>query len=235
MPTVSARALAALPAVLVGVVVLLVLVFVQPLVAVVAALVVGVVVFVLVERSATSRALAALDVAPLEEGVQPRLESLVESVCASHGINEPEVYVAPTTAIDAAVVGRSDDTRLVVTQGLLDSLDRLELEAVIARELSMFGSGVHASTVLASVGGLLGPLGARLRERLLDDRRYVAADFDAVGVTRYPPALAAAFEKASASARVRHHQAADHLWMIGSGANPTQPDLGERVDALLEL
>ena len=52
-------------------------------------------------------------------------------------------------------------------------IDRLELEAVIARELSMFGSGVFAGTVLASLGGLLGPAGGLLRARLLDDRARV--------------------------------------------------------------
>ena len=235
MPTVSARALAAIPAAIVGVVVLLVLVFVDPIIAIVAGLVAGVAVFFAVQATATNRALSALGATPIEEGAEPRLESLVESVCASHGINEPGLYLAATSAVDAAVVGRSDDTRLVVTRGLLDDLDRLELEAVVARELSMFGTGVQASTVLASIGGLLGPIGGRLRERLLDDRRFVSADFDAVSVTRYPPALAGAFEKAAASARVTHHAAADHLWMIGSGTDAAQPDLSERVDGLLEL
>ena len=235
MPTVSARALAALPAAVVGLIVLIVLVFVDPIIAVVAALVVGVAVFFAVEATATGRALAALGGGPIEECSEPRLESLVESVCASHGINESDLYLTETSAVDAAVVGRSDDTRLVVTRGLLDKLDRLELEAVVARELSMFGTGVHASTVLASIGGVLGPIGGALRERLLDDRRFVAADFDAVGVTRYPPALAGAFEKAAAAARVTHHAAADHLWMVGSGTDSVQPELRERVDALLEL
>ena len=235
MPTVSARAIAAIPAIVVGLVVLIALVFVDPIVAVVVALILGGLTLVLVQRTATGRVLTALSAEPLEEGVEPRLESLVESICASHGINEPGLYVAKTTAMDAAVVGRSDDTRLVVTRGLLDQLDRLELEAVIARELSMFGSGVFAGTVLASVGGLVGPLGGQLRARLLDDRRFVTADFDAVGVTRYPPALAAAFAKAVESARVTHRPASDHLWMIGSGTDPVQPGLGERVDALLEL
>lgn len=235
MPTMSASAIAAIPALLVGLVVLIALVFVDLIIAVVAAIVLGGLIFVLVQRTATSRVLYALSAEPLDDGVEPRLESLVESICASHGINEPGLYVAKTTAMDAAVVGRSNDTRLVVTQGLLDRLDRLELEAVIARELSMFGSGVFAGTVLASLGGLLGPAGGLLRAQLLDDRRFVTADFDAVGVTRYPPALAAAFAKAVESARVTHRPASDHLWMIGSGTDPVQPGLGERVDALLEL
>lgn len=233
MPTVSARALAALPSVVVALLVLVVLVLVQPIVALVVALVVGAALFLFVLRGATGRALRALAAEPLAEGAEPRLESLVESICASHGISEPDLYIVSSDALDAAVVGRSDDTRLVVTSGLLRGLDRLELEAVVARELSMFGSGVHAATMLASVGGLLGPLGARLRERALDDRRFVSADFDAVAVTRYPPALAAAFAKAADGPRVTPVAASDHLWMIGSGA--AQPDLRERVDGLLEL
>lgn len=235
MPTVSARALALIPAVVVAAVLLVVLVFVQPVVAVVAAVVAGAGVYLLVVRGATSRALGALQAEPLADGAEPRLESLVESVCARHGISEPALYVVDTSAIDAAVVGRSDATHLVVTRGSLTELDRLELEAVVARELSMFGTGVQASTTLASLGGLLGPVASRLRAELLDDRRFVAADFDAVGVTRYPPALAAVFSKAAAGPRVAHHAPTDHLWMVGSGTDPVQPALDERVDALSEL
>jgi Zn-dependent protease with chaperone function len=156
-------------------------------------------------------------------------------VCASHGIAEPSLYLVESPAVDAAVVGKSDDTHLVVTRGLLRELDRLELEAVIARELSMFGSGIEAATMLASLASWVGPLAEPLRERLLDDRRLVRADFDAVAVTRYPPALAAAFEKAAAAPRVDHVARADHLWMVGSGATTVQPDVSERVDALREL
>jgi len=235
MPTVSPRVIAALPAGAIALIVFAVLVLVQPLVALVAALVAGAAVLWLLLRSATSRALRSLAAEPLVEGAEPRLESLVESICASHGISEPGLYVASSDALDAAVVGRSDDTRLVVTTGLLRGLDRLELEAVVARELSMFGSGVHAATMLAGVGSMFGPLGARLRERTLDDRRFVLADFEAVAVTRYPPGLAAAFEKAATGPRVSYAAASDHLWMIGSGRGASQPDLRERVDGLLEL
>ena len=58
---------------------------------------------------------------------------------------------------------------------------------------------------------------------------------DAVGVTRYPPALASAFEKAIESARISHNARTDHLWMIGSGIDSVQPEMRERVDALREL
>lgn len=236
MPTVSPRALAAIPAAPLGLIVAIVLaIVVHPVVGLLLGLAVGVGVYLMVLNGATAAALKALGAAPIVEGAEPRLESLVESICASHGIAEPVLYVVESSAIDAAVVGKPDDTRLVVTRGVLTKLDRLEIEAVVARELSMFGNGIQAATTLTSVAGWIGPFGANLRDRLLDDRRLVRADFDAVGVTRYPPALAGAFEKAADAARITHNPKADHLWMVGSGTDPVQPDVHERVDALREL
>ncbi len=182
---------------------------------------------------AVGAALRALGAFPLDEGSEPRLESLVESICASHGIAEPILYVVESSAIDAAVVGKPDDTHLIVTRGVLTKLERLEIEAVIARQMTLFGNGVSAATTLTSPA--LGPVAAGLRKRLLNDRRLVRADFDAVGVTRYPPALASAFEKAIESARISHNARTDHLWMIGSGIDSVQPEMRERVDALREL
>ena len=66
-------------------------------------------------------ALRALGAFPLDEGSEPRLESLVESICASHGIAEPILYVVESSAIDAAVVGKPDDTHLIVTAVCLRS------------------------------------------------------------------------------------------------------------------
>ena len=119
MPSVSAPAIASIPAFLVGIVVLLVLVSVDLIVALAAAVGLAALTLALVQRTATNRVLSSLAAEQLDDGVAPRLESLVESICASHGINEPSLYLAKTSAVDAAVVGRSDDTRLVVTQGLL--------------------------------------------------------------------------------------------------------------------
>ena len=224
MPTVSSCALAAIPAVPLGLFVAIVLaVVVHPVAGFVFGVVVGAALFFWVLNGAGGPALRALGAFPLDEGSEPRLESLVESICASHGIAEPILYVVESSAIDAAVVGKPDDT----------PLERLESDAVIARQMTLFGNGVSAATTLTSPA--LGPLAAGLRKRLLNDRRLVRADFDAVGVTRYPPALASAFEKVIESARISHNARTDHLWMIGSGIDSVQPEMRERVDALREL
>ena len=192
---------------------------------------------VYLDRSAPEAALRSLGASPLPEGSEPRLESLVESVCASHGISEPKLYVVESRAPDAAVAGNAGDTRLVVTTGALRQLDRLELEAVVARQLVQFGSGIHAATVLAAVAPLYGPFAERVRGSVLDDRRLARVDIDGVQLTRYPPALAAVSEKAAASDGVPDRPASRHLWLVGpngvSGA--VQPALGERIDTLREL
>lgn len=200
-------------------------------------LVVALVVTVVLERRAPDAALRSLGAKPLEPGTEPRLESLVESVCASHGISEPKLYLVESRAPDAAVAGKSDDTRLVVTTGALRQLDRLELEAVVARELVQFGRGIHAATVLTAVSPLYGPLAPSIRARVLSDRRLARIDIDGVQLTRYPPALASAFEKAAISDGVPDRPASRHLWLVGPQgvSDAVQPLLSERIDTLREL
>ena len=184
--------------------------------------------------AATLRALGAEEVAP---GEQPRLESLVSSLCASHGTAEPRLYVVDSQAPDSAVVGRASQTHLVFTTGALQKLDRLQLEVVVARQLAQFRSGVHAATNLASVGPLLGPLADLVRRLQLDSRRLALTDVQGVLMTRYPPALVDAFEQAAEGGGVSCTRANRHLWMIGplDGEPGVQPRLQDRIDALREL
>ncbi|MEZ5166654.1 MAG: hypothetical protein R2695_09200 [Acidimicrobiales bacterium] len=242
MPIVAPRLLLIVPAAIAFVAMALVVALVVSgpvgwLLGLLVGLAAGWVVMLVLERRAPGAALRALGAQPLAAGAEPRFESLVESICASNGISEPALYVVESRAPDAAVAGNANDTRLVITTGALRQLDRLELEAVVARELVQFGSGIHSATILAAMGPFLGPFGEKLRTRLLDDRRLARTDIDGVRLTRYPPALQAAFEKAATGGGVPDHPASRHLWLIGpmgvDGA--VQPALGERIDTLREL
>ncbi|MEQ8839645.1 MAG: hypothetical protein RIB98_01580 [Acidimicrobiales bacterium] len=242
MPTITARLLLVAPAVVAFLFTTLIVGIVAPgslawIIALVIGLAAAFVVMLVLERRAPDAALRSLGAVPIPAGSEPRLESLVESVCASHGISEPRLYLVESFAPDAAVAGNAADTRLVITTGALRQLDRLELEAVVARELVQFGSGIHAATVLAAVAPLYGPFAARVRDRVLDDRRLARVDIDGVQLTRYPPALAAVFEKAAASDGVPDRPASRHLWLVGPRgvADAVQPALGERIDTLREL
>lgn len=242
MPTVAPRLLLLAPALVAFLLVTLLVGVLAPapmpvLIDLVLGLVAAAAVMFLLECRAPEAALKSLGAIPLEPGAEPRLESLVESICASHGISEPLLYIVESRSPDAAVAGNASDTRLVITTGALRQLDRLELEAVVARELVQFGTGIHAATVLASVARFYGPFANRLRDYALDDRRLARVDIDGVQLTRYPPALASAFEKAAAASGVPDRPDSRHLWLVGPQgiAGAVQPALNERIDTLREL
>lgn len=68
---------------------------------------------------------------------QPRLHNIVEGLAIAAGIPKPRVYVVPEQAPNAFATGRNPEhSSIAVTQGLLDMMDRVELEGVIAHELS---------------------------------------------------------------------------------------------------
>ena len=202
-----------------------------------AGLLCALIVLLALDRLSPRIVLRAIGATPLEPSEAPRLANLVMSLCASHGITEPALHVLNSEALDAAVVGRPNDTHLVVTSGALGHLDRVELEAVVARELAQLGEGFHAATNLAAVSVLLGPLAAKVRLRQLDPRGLALLDLQGVQMTRYPPALASALEKAAARHPVAVTPATEHLWMVGNtdSTRTAQVTIGDRVDVLREL
>jgi heat shock protein HtpX len=76
----------------------------------------------------------AREVTPQEE---PRLHNIVEGLAIAAGIPKPRVYVVEDPAPNAFATGRDPaHSSIAVTRGLLDKMNRVELEGVIAHELS---------------------------------------------------------------------------------------------------
>ena len=70
-------------------------------------------------------------------GEEPQLRNIVETLSIGLGITPPRIYLIDDTAPNAFATGRDPKhASIVVTRGLLDKLDRTELEGVIAHELS---------------------------------------------------------------------------------------------------
>ena len=66
-----------------------------------------------------------------------RLHNLVEGLCIAAGLPKPGVYVIDDPAPNALATGRSPrHAAVAVTTGLLDRMSRIELEGVLAHELS---------------------------------------------------------------------------------------------------
>ncbi len=187
-------------------------------------------------------ALAHLGAVPIDPRDEPRLANVVEGLCATFGHTEPKLHVVASDSANAAIVGHSaSDAHLVVTRGLLTALDRLELEAVVARLLSQLRRGVDASATLVSLAMIAAPFGLRDRvlEWALDRRSVLAVDLDAVRMTRYPPALASAYEKAADIRPIESTPVADHLWLLGTTSGRPRgvvhPPISDRIDILREL
>ncbi len=66
-----------------------------------------------------------------------QLNVSLESLCIAAGLPQPKLYVMDTPALNAFATGRNPNHAVVcVTTGLLDKLDKYEMEGVLAHELS---------------------------------------------------------------------------------------------------
>src|SRR5438477_6782126 len=94
----------------------------------------------------------AKEVTPQEE---PRLHNVVEGLCLAAGIPKPRVYVVPERAPNAFATGRDPDhSHVAVTRGLLDMMNRVELEGVVAHELSHIRDrDILVGTIVATLVG----------------------------------------------------------------------------------
>ncbi len=82
-------------------------------------------------------ALAVSRARPADPGEYQRLHNLVEGLCIAGGLPKPGVYVVDDPAPNAFATGRNPNhAAIAVTTGLLDQMNRVELEGVVAHELS---------------------------------------------------------------------------------------------------
>jgi len=85
------------------------------------------------------------------------LYRLVENLCITAGLPLPKIYIIDDTAPNAFATGRDPEHAVVaVTKGLLQKLERSELEGVIAHELSHIGNrDILISTVVTVLVGMI--------------------------------------------------------------------------------
>jgi heat shock protein HtpX len=208
---------------------------------------------------------------------QPRLHNVVEGLSIAAGVPKPRVYVVPERAPNAFATGRDPEhSSIAVTEGLLESLNRVELEGVVAHEIAhvqdrdilvgtIVATVVGAAVLLAeffmrswwwggfrgrrgndSGGGVvqlaifvigfvllaIAPLAGQVIKLAVSRNREYLADAQGAILTRYPPGLASALRKISASSAAMHsaNNATAHLWLN----QPSRVE-GERMGSLEKL
>ncbi|HXZ67603.1 MAG TPA: M48 family metallopeptidase, partial [Alphaproteobacteria bacterium] len=74
---------------------------------------------------------------PVTREEQPELYNLIENLCISRGLTTPKLYIIDTDVMNAYASGIDEKSyAITVTQGLLERLNKREMEAVLAHELT---------------------------------------------------------------------------------------------------
>jgi heat shock protein HtpX len=84
-----------------------------------------------------------------------QLEDVVDEMSIAAGLPRPKIYIVPDRDPNAFATGRDPaHASIAVTQGLLDTLDRDELQGVVAHELSHVRNlDIRLMTVIAAMVG----------------------------------------------------------------------------------
>jgi len=78
---------------------------------------------------------------PIEFKDNPELYRLVENLCITAGLPMPKIYIIQDPSPNAFATGRNKNHAVIAfTTGILSALDKVELEGVIAHELSHIGN-----------------------------------------------------------------------------------------------
>ncbi|MBI1957168.1 MAG: M48 family metallopeptidase [Candidatus Niyogibacteria bacterium] len=101
--------------------------------------------------------LATTGAKPIQKSQAPELYNVVENLAITAGLPMPRVYIVDDAMPNAFATGRNAEHGVVaVTRGLLERLNRTELEGVLAHELSHIGNrDMLVSTVAVVLVGFI--------------------------------------------------------------------------------
>ena len=102
-------------------------------------------------------ALAANGAKPIQKQDNPTVYNLVENLCIAAGLPVPKIYLIESSAMNAFATGRKPETAsIAVTTGLLQRLEKKEVEGVIAHELSHIGNyDIRLMMLVAALAGVI--------------------------------------------------------------------------------
>jgi len=111
---------------------------------------------VLMYYAATATVLSISGAHEVTKEEEPELYRVVENLSIGSGLPMPKVWVVEDSAPNAFATGRDpENAHVAATRGLLEKLEKRELEAVMAHEMSHIGNyDIRIMTTVAVVVGL---------------------------------------------------------------------------------
>ena len=183
---------------------------------------------------ASSIAVAMTGAKEADKKKYPILYKTVENISLTAGLPMPKVYVIDDPAPNAFATGRDPNHAVVaVTSGLLDIMEKNELEAVIGHEISHIKNydirlvclvgfvsdlGLRmlyhsdnddrspVGAVIMVVVAIFAPLAASLAQLAVSREREYLADASSVNLTRYPEGMISALKKLDEHSRPMRRQ-----------------------------
>jgi heat shock protein HtpX len=142
--------------------------------------------------------LGALDAHPIssDEPKNQVVIDVVHEMALAARIPEPRIDLIDDPSPNAFAIGRDPKHSVIcVTQGLLDQMDREELQGVIGHEMAHIRNcDIRLTTMVTAIFRGFGVFAARLISIMLSREREYLADASAVEFTRNPTALLRALE-----------------------------------------
>jgi len=104
--------------------------------------------------------LAVTKAKPVEKRDNPELYRIVENLCITAGLPAPKIYILEERQPNAFATGRNANHAIIaITRGLLEKLDKPELEGVLSHELSHIGNkDMLLQTMVVILAGIIAML-----------------------------------------------------------------------------
>lgn len=113
--------------------------------------IIGLVYIAHVYFDATQHLMKVTNAVEITKETEPVIYELVEELCLAGGLPMPKLYITPDPAPNDFATGRDPEhASLAITQGLLNIMDKKEVQGVIGHELSHIRNYDTRITVLAS-------------------------------------------------------------------------------------
>ena len=93
----------------------------------------------------------------LPDSAAPEVHNIIENLAITAGLPKPKVYIVDSPQPNAFATGRNPENAVVaVTSGILEKMNRTELEGVLAHEMSHIGNrDMLVSTVVVVLVGVV--------------------------------------------------------------------------------